>query len=465
MAKIQGLSSGWVGPTEKYVKNKGTVGRKKIVFIGASYQFVHKVLRDMLLVGGFNDCEIVVHDIAPEPIKLVADLLERMVRQAKVHIKITRTMNRREALTGAHVAILSITTGGQEADYRSFEVCMKYGIPVGVGDTLGPTALGRNLREIPIVLDMIRDMEDVCPDALMLNFTNPMSCITGAMARRNSIPCWGLCHSADALFQYFSEVFGVSRKQVEMEIGGVNHQAFVTKLWIRGKDRTKDILAATQQSHAKFKDTILTTKEEEVVLQQDVFKILGAWPSCGDTHLAEFYRFFFTPRRIAKLAHELRSVIPGREPFGPKKPPQIISDWAYGPQGVGDMHLLTGEHAHELMWSYLTDQPFSRILNLLNTGPFIEGLPADACIEAMVTVKGKKVTGKSVKLPTAVQALVHNWSSIHDLSIRAAIDCDRDLARQALFLDPHVGDMYDIHPMLEDMLTALKPWLSAKWFS
>jgi alpha-galactosidase len=464
MAKIVGKSSGWTGPVEKYTKNKGSVGRKKIVFIGASYQFVHKVLRDMLLVGGFNECEVVVHDLLPEPIKMVGDLLERMARQAKSKITVTRSLDRREALKGADAAILSITTGGKEADFRTTEVCAKYGVTVGVVDTLGPTALARNLRNIPVVTEMIRDMEDVCPDALMLNFTNPMSALTGAMARRGSIPCWGLCHSADSLFQYFSEVFRVPRTQVQMEIGGVNHQAFVTKLFIRGKDRTSDILNATLESHAKFKDTILSTREEEVVLQQDIFKILGAWPSCGDTHLAEFYRFFYTPRRISALSHELQKVIPGRAQFGPKNPPQILLDWAYGPEGVGDMHLITSEHAHELLWSNFTKEPFSRILNLLNTGGYITGLPKDACIEAMVTVAGKKVTGKPVTLPTAVQALVHNWVSIHDLSIRAALECDRDLARQALFLDPHVQDMYDIPPMLEDLIQATKPWMPAKWY-
>lgn len=465
MAKTSGKAdSGWVGPVETYKKNKGTAGRKKVVFIGASYQFVHKVLRDMLLVGGFGDCHVVVHDIAPEPIKLVGDLLERMVKQAKARITVSRTLDRAEALKGADVAILSITTGGTEADFRSFEVCAKYGIPVGVGDTMGPAALARCLRSVPIVVEMVRDMEKYCPKALMLNFTNPMSAITGAMARYSSIPSWGLCHSADSLYQYFSEVFAVKKKDVDMEVGGVNHQAFVTRLLIKGKDRTKEILEATQKSHAKFKDTILTTVEENVELQQDVCRILGAWPSCGDTHLAEFYKYFFTPRRIGKLQHDLHAIIPARQSFGPKKCPQIVQDWAYGPGGVGDMHLITGEHAHELMWSYFTGEPFTRMLNLLNTQGYITGLPKDACVEAKVTVAGRKVTGKPTTLPPAVQALVFNWTTIHDLSIKAAMEIDRDAARQALFLDPHVTDMYDIAPMLEDMLLALKPWLSAKWF-
>ncbi len=177
-----GKSAGWTGPIEEYTRNEGSVGRKRIVFVGASYKFVHKVLRDMLLVGGFEDCELVVHDITERPLTVVADLLEKIARQKNTNIVVRRTLDREEALRGADAVILSITTGGREADFRSWEVCAKYGIPVGVGDTLGPAALARNLREIPVVVGIARDMERLCPEAALLNFTNPMSCITGAMA-------------------------------------------------------------------------------------------------------------------------------------------------------------------------------------------------------------------------------------------------------------------------------------------
>lgn len=344
-------------------------------------------------------------------------------------------------------------------------MCIKYGVPVAIGDTMGPAALARNLRAVPVVIDIIRDVQALAPKALMLNFTNPMSCITGAMARNSSIPCYGLCHSADSMFQYVSEIFSVRKKDVQLEIGGVNHQAFVTRAIIKGKDRTKEILAASKASAAQFHDALLTTSAEEVTLQQDVCEILGAWPSTGDTHLAEFYKYFMTPRRVGQLQHGLLgTILPGRPAFGRKDCPPIIHEWAYGSEPVGDLHLLTSEHAHEVMWAYLTGEPYTRILNLVNTGEYLKGIPKTACVEAMVTVAGRKVTGKQITLPPAVQSLVYNWTAIHELSIQAAVNCDRDAARQALFLDPHVGDMYDIKPMLEDMLQALRPWLSGKWF-
>ena len=464
MPKLPPLDTGYKGPVAEYTKNKGSAGKVKIVFVGASYKFVHRVMRDMILVGGFNDAHVVVHDIDEVPMQIVGDLLERIARQQKTKIKVSRVLEREDALRDADAVILSITTGGRETDVLSFEVCAKYGIPVGIGDTLGPAALARNLRTLPVVVKLARDMQRLCPNAVLLNFTNPMSCVTGAAAR-TGVPTYGLCHSTDGLIQYFSEVFNCKKADVHLEAAGVNHQAFVTKLLIKGKDRTQDIFAATQKIRSGIEDA-LTGAHDDVKLQQDICRFLGCWPSTGADHLAEFYRFFFTSRRAESLglhAH-LKKIVPGRKPFDRTPCPQIIHDWTYGPRPVGDLHLLTEEHAHELMWAHFTGEPYRRSLNVLNANECVRGIPKDACIEVMATVAGRKVTPDVVELPPGVRSLVHQWTTIHDLSIRAALECDRDAARQALFLDPHISDLYDIDLMLEDFLTVLKPWLPKKWF-
>lgn len=445
-------------------RKEGSAGRKRVVFVGTSYKFVHRVVRDMLIVGGFDDCELVLHDIAEEPLKIVGDLLEKMIQQRDSRMTVTRTLDRDQAVRKADAVVLAIRTGGREADWRSFEVCAKYGIPVGAGDTLGPAALARNLRSIPIVVQIARDVERVAPEAVILNFTNPMSAVTGAMARETGLPVWGLCHSGDELFEYFARVFGVDKSALAIELAGVNHQSFVTKLTIDGTDRTADILDATLASEAKLEDTVLETRREEVRLQQDIFRILGCWPSTGETHLAEFYEYFLTPRRREQLGLRVRAMIPGREPLGPVEPLDILMELAYGDGPVGDMDLMTNEHAHELLWSAFTGEPYTRAINILNEGEYVKGLPRDACVEVIATAAGRTVSADQVALPPAAHSLVQRWVTIHDLSIRAALECDRQAAQQALFLDPHVTDMYDIEPMLEDFLTALKPWLPRGWY-
>ncbi len=463
--KIVGKSSGWKGPVTEFTCNQGSVGRKRIVFVGASYKFVHRVVRDMILVKGFENVDLVLLDVDRVPLRIVGDFVERVVRQQKTRMRVFRTLDRRVALKGADVVILSITTGGRESDFRSFEVCARYGIPVGVGDTLGPTALARNLRTVPVVMQLIRDMEELCPNAVMLNFTNPMSVLTGVMARHASFPVWGLCHSADGQFEYFAEIFGARKSEVAFEMGGVNHQSFITRLRVKGRDRMGDLLKASQRSAATVADSLMGTADDPR-LQQEVFRLLGVWPTCGAGHLAEFYRHFFSPRRIEALglAHEMKHLIPGREPFLRTPCPKIIKEWAYGPAPVGDLHLMTSEHAHELMWSFLTGEPCTRSLNILNTGGIVAGVDPQACVEVMATVAGRQVTARPVTLPRAALTFVQQWTAIHELSIQAALNCDRDAARQALFLDPHVGDALDIAPLLEDMLQATEPWLPKRWF-
>jgi len=447
-------------------KSRVDVGQKRIVFVGASYLFVHKVLRDMLIVGGFNNVHLVVHDIDEVPMNIVADLLEKIARQRQSNVTVSRTLNRAEALKGADAVLLAITVGGQESDQRSFEVCANYRIPVGVGDTMGPPALARNLRTIPVVIGLVRDMERFCPNAILLNFTNPMSALTGAMARATHIPCFGLCHSADELYNFFGRVFNVAPAEIALDVGGVNHQSFVSGLRVKGVDRTRDILSEVQRSGAKLEDRLVEVTEEDTTLQQDLYKILGVWPSCGADHLAEFYRFFYTERRVEQLhlTSRLRRLTPGRAKFGRKECPEIIRRWTYD-EPAGDLDLQTTEHAHEILYAYFTGEPFTRVLNILNRGQLIRGLPEDACVEALVTLDGKTITGPSVTLPPAAHALVNDWSTIHHLSIQAALNCDRDAARQALFLDPHVRDCYDIAPLLEDLLTATRDWLPAGWFA
>jgi alpha-galactosidase len=459
-----GRSAEYKGPIQDYEEYEGSVGDRRIVFIGASYKFVHRVLRDLLLVGGFNEIHVVVHDIDPVPLKKVSDLLERIARQKETNLKVTATLDREEALAGADAVILSITTGGKEADFRSFEVCARHGIPVGIGDTLGPAALARNLRTIPVAVEIAKDMERLCPEAVLLNFTNPMSAITGALLRHSEIQTFGLCHSGDELFQFFANVFQVKKSEVRLSVGGVNHQSFVTELLIRGEDRTPEILEATLASGTGLEDSLLG-KKEEVNLQQDIHRILGVWPSTGADHLAEFYEYFLTTRRASELglASHLKKVIPGRQPFGRTPCPEIIDYWAYGPEPVGDLHLLTEEHAHELLWSYFTGEEYTRVLNILNAGECVRNLPPEACVEVLATVAGRKVSAEPVELPGAANSLVSRWVTIHDLSIRAALDCDRDAARQALFLDAHVTDLYDIESMLEDFIAALEEWLPEGW--
>jgi alpha-galactosidase len=443
--------------------NRGCVGARRIVFIGASYKFVHRVVRDLMIVGGFDRCEIVLHDIDEVPLRIVGDLLDRMIAVKHGGMRVIRTLDRKEALRGADAVILSITIGGREADFASFEACAKFGIPVGVGDTLGPAALARNIRTVPFVLELVRDMQELCPLAVLLNFTNPMSVVTGVAARYGGMPVFGLCHSADELYDYFATIFACRKSDIDMEVAGVNHQSFVVALRIGGIDRTKEIPVFAARSKAQVQDSLIGIAHD-TRLQQDLCRLLGAWPSTGEEHLAEFYSFFYTPRRLSTMGFKhIKQLQPARQTLGRTPCPPIIEEWAYGAQGPQDLDRLTEEHAHELLWAIFTGEPYTRVVNILNRDCGINDIERDACVEVKATIAGRNVVGTRTTLPPAVHSLVQRWTTIHELSIRAAIDCNREAAHQALLLDPHVTDIYDIESLFSEFLRVLAPHLPTGW--
>ncbi|MCD6406230.1 MAG: hypothetical protein J7M19_10420, partial [Planctomycetes bacterium] len=438
--------------------NRGTVGKRRIVFVGASYKFVHKVVRDMLLVGGFDDCEIVLLDIAKRPLEVVGDLLEKMIAQAGSRMRVVRTTDRAEALDGADIALLSITVGGVEADMRAAEVCHRHSIPVTIGDTMGPAALARNLRTLPVVLEIARDMERYCPKAVLINFTNPLSCVTGVVLRETSIRAMGLCHSVEDLLTYFGRVYGVSSSDVELVSAGVNHMSFITSIKVNGTEKIDTICEDTAGDAGGVVDSLLG-RVESADIQRELCRVLGAWPSTGGEHAAEFFPSFLAPRRRRQLGLHVKKIRKNRKPFpAVKEPSKAFLEWAYGPGPVEDMALMTTEHAHELMWAVLKGRSTRRVVNILNNGT-IPGIRDDACVEMWATVTRKGYRREKAVLPTACLALLANWTAIHELTYKAALEGDAEAARQALFLDPHVVDKDDIDSLLADFADRLSPWL------
>ncbi len=441
-----------------FTKNKGSVGRKRIVFVGASYKFCHKVVRDLLLVGGFDECEIVLLDLYKRPLKVVGDLIEKMIAQAGSSMTVSRTVQREEALEGADIVLLSITVGGVEADMRAAEVCHRYGIPVAVGDTLGPAALARNLRTLPVVLEIARDIERICPEAVLINFTNPLSTVTGIVLRETSVRAYGLCHSVEDLATYFARIYGCSSRDIEMASGGVNHMSFITSMKVRGREKIADLYDDTSSSGIGVVDSLLG-RVETAEVQRELYSVLGAWPSTGGEHAAEFFPEFLEKKRRDELGLHVKKIRKNRKPFKvTKEPPEAILKWAYGDGPVEDMQMLTTEFAHELIWAVIKGDENRRVVNILNKGA-IKGLPDDACVELWATITKKDERREKISLPAACTALLQTWTTIHELSYRAAIEGDRRAARQALTLDPHVRSIRQIDGLLDDFCKRLGRWM------
>jgi alpha-galactosidase len=441
-----------------FKRNKGSVGKKRIVFIGASYKFCHKVVRDLLLVGGFDECEIVLLDLYREPLKIVGDLIEKMIKQVGSGMKVVRTRDRKEAFRGADICLLSITVGGAEADMRAAEVCDKYGIPVAIGDTLGPAALARNLRHLPVVLDIARDMEAICPDAVLINFTNPLTCVTGVVLRKTKVRAYGLCHSVEDLATYFGRLYKRASRDINMTSAGVNHMSFLTSVKVGKTEKLHKLYDDVARSSVGITDSLLG-REESPEIQREIYKALGVWASTGGEHAAEFFPEFLSPENLKKFGMHVKKIQKGRRAYKPTRtPPAVILEWAYGDGPVHDMNMLTTEFAHELMWAVIKGDPNRRVVNILNKGA-IAGLADDACVEIWATITKKGERREKITLPAAATALLQQWTAIHELSYRAAIDGDWQAARSALALDPHVGDMQIADALLADFVKRLGKWM------
>ncbi|HHN46893.1 MAG TPA: alpha-glucosidase/alpha-galactosidase, partial [Planctomycetes bacterium] len=214
-------------PKAKMKKIKSRMGRRQVAFIGASYLFVHQAVRDMLLNGGLSDTDIVLYDIDPAPLQLEHDVIKQMITQAGSLMTVRKAASRREALKGADYVVVSVLVGGLGQAEQDDQICRKHGIRHTVGDTVGPMCTARMLRQAPLLLDIARDMEKLCPRAPLLSPTNPMAGLTTAVNRYTGVKCIGICHGTHHAMQTIAKSYGVDITDVQVNVVGVNHLGFI----------------------------------------------------------------------------------------------------------------------------------------------------------------------------------------------------------------------------------------------
>jgi alpha-galactosidase/6-phospho-beta-glucosidase family protein len=260
------------------------------------------------------------------------------------------------------------------------------------------------------------------------------------------------------LSTYFGRLYGCASRDITMTSAGVNHMSFLTSVKVRGREKLGKLYDDVAKSSAGITDSLLG-REESPEVQREIYRALGVWASTGGEHAAEFFPEFLLPENRKRLGLHVKQIKKGRKPFKPTKtPPAVITKWAYGDGPVEDMNMLTTEFAHELIWAVIKGDPNRRVVNTLNKGA-IAGVADDACVEIWATITKKGERRERVELPAACRALLQQWTTIHELSYRAAIDGDWQAARGALALDPHVRDMNIIDDMLGDFVKRLGRWM------
>ena len=442
----------------------------KITFMGAgSTVFAKNILGDCLLCPALRGSEMALYDIDPgrleESFLLISRMNEALNGSRATVRKFLGAGQRKEALAGAGYVVNAIQVGGYEpCTVTDFEIPRKYGLRQTIGDTIGIGGLFRALRTIPVMRDFTRDMEEVCPEALFLNYTNPMCALTGYLLRHTPVRAVGLCHSVQMgvadLFRAL-EVEDRDPGKVTARIAGINHMAWLLELRDEeGRDLYPEMKALAREKLARWRKAPKEEKSTDMVRLQ-MMLCFGHYITESSEHNAE-YTPYWIKRTHPRLVEEFN--IPLDE--YPRRCVKQIEDWKE--QG---RKLLSEEPKHERSKEYgsyiieamETGKPFRFGGNVLNTGGLISNLPEKACVEVPVVADGRGLAPEAVgELPEQCAALNRTNVNTQLLAVKAAATGKREHVYQAAMLDPHTGSelsLDEIVSLCDDLIEAHGEWL------
>ncbi len=435
------------------------MAKVKIAIVGGgSYQWSTKFLTDIALTKDLSGSEVLLDDINTEALMLATEAGKKIIKQARADISVCAARDKKEALDGADFVILTISTGGLEAMRSDIEIPKKYGIYQSVGDTCGPGGISRSLRNIPVVIDIARMMERSCPQAYLMNHTNPLAQITRAVRRETKIKCVGFCHELFWTQNTLRKILNVHDDQMlHLEVGGINHLPWIFSMRVDGED-------AFPQLHEYIDENKRFANDEEPAdptyhvfqsenrIKFELFKAFGALPAAGDRHLAEFFPYFLTAKSrwgekygvsLTPIEHRYRWL-----DLDKKRVEKIVSS-------EGPIELKrSGESAASFISAIANNRRERLILNIPNKGA-IPGMMDEAIVEIFGDVDGSGTEGVAVRnVPAPVLAILKLHAAIHELTVEAAITGDRNIALQAFLLDPMMREFDEIENMMEELLEA-----------
>ena len=440
----------------------------KITFMGAgSTVFVRNVLGDCMCSDALKDWEYALYDIDATRLEESFEIISAMNETKGGHARITKHLgveNRKEALRGARFVVNAIQVGLYDpCTIIDFEVPKKYGLRQTIGDTLGIGGIMRALRTIPVMDDFAKDMREVCPNALFLNYTNPMAMLSGYMQRYTGIETVGLCHSVQVCSEGLLKKLGMEDKLEGRRelIAGINHMGWLLELKDKdGNDLYPEIRRrALEKNEAAMKDG---AEKHDDMVRMDYIRRFGYYCTESSEHNSE-YNMFYIKSKYPELIE--RYNIPLDE--YPRRCVNQIAGWAKERDelktGKHLDHQRTKEYASYIMESIVTNTPYEIGGNVLNKGGLIENLPQDACVEVPCLVNGMGVHPCHVgRLPVQCAAMNMTNINVQLLTIEAAVTHKKEHIYQAAMLDPHTGselDMDTIVRMVDDLIETHGSWL------
>ena len=429
----------------------------KITFLGAgSTVFARNVLGDCMCTPVLREAEIALYDINAKRLEDSETILRAINHNVNEDRAVIKTYlgveNRKAALRDADFVVNAIQVGGYEpCTVTDFEIPKKYGLKQTIGDTLGIGGIMRGLRTIPVMEGFARDMEEVCPDTLFLNYTNPMAILSGYMQRYSKIRTVGLCHSVQVCTEGLLKGLGMEDKLEGATdyIAGINHMAWLLEV----KDKDGNDLYPEIKKRALEKNS---KEKHNDMVRYEYIRTLGYYCTESSEHNSEYNPFFIKsryPEMIDKFNIPLDEY--------PRRCIKQIAEWEEERNNILKDGKITHERSREyatyIMEAVVTNKPYQIGGNVLNTG-LIDNLPSDACVEVPCMINAKGVNPCHVgRLPVQLAAMNQTNINVQLLTIEAARTRDKNYIYQAAMLDPHTAaelNIDDIRSMCDELIEA-----------
>jgi len=404
------------------------VSGPKITFIGAgSVEFTGMLLGDILAYPELQGATISLHDIDPERLEVATGVARAIAADQGASPEIEGHADRRAALEDADYAINMIQVGGHAATLADLEIPAKYGLRQTIGDTLGVGGVFRALRTIPVMEGIAADMAAVCPDAWLLNYTNPMAILCQATYSGTPLKkIVGLCHSVHNTGEEMAELVGVPFEEVTFNAAGVNHQAFVLRFERDGEDLYPHLDAAIER------DPELRRR-----VRVEIYRRMGYFPTESSEHGSEYLSWFLRDEAQVERFRLWVSEYASRSEENLDEYEKTKAALAGG--GPLDHEEPSNEYAPQIIHSIETGTPRVVYGNVRNGG-LIDNLPAESCVEVPCLVDGTGVNPVRMgSLPPQLAALNRTFLNVADLTVRAALEGRPDRVRQAVLLDPNAS--------------------------
>jgi alpha-galactosidase len=457
----------------------------KLTMLGAGSGFTPRLVNDVLHIPNHAGGEIALVDIDLQRLQQMEKLILRLLAQVgqEGQWKVTASPERRQVLSGSDYIVNCIEVSGLDCVRFDNDIPLKYGIDQCIGDTIGPGGLFKGLRTAPVFLEVLRDAEELCPQALVLNYTNPMNMLCLAAGRSSSMQVVGLCHSVQGTTELLAKRAGLPLSEIQWECAGINHLAWITKFAHQGQDLYPRLKELARQELAQAAAEGWTDPEnmedprqverpdyQRDLVRKDMMLHFGAFITESSGHLSEYLPYY--RKRKDLLARYARPGYDGSSSFYSLNWPT----WrAAADQERAEMIDGTREIKFERSWEYASwiieahqkDQPYRIHGNVMNStagaGPLIGNLPADGCVEVacMIDRNGINPTVYG-RLPSQMAALCQSNMSFFDLAAQAVLERSKELAVYALSLDPlsaTVCSPAEIKAMTLEMFEAEAPFL------